>query len=350
MRIIHVIANMEIGGAQRLLADLLPIQSEKNEVSLLMMKPVSNQFTKQLSDAGVKLLTIDARYYYNPFNVFGLMKLTDGYDIVHVHLTPAVYVMALVSLLSKRRILLTEHSTNGRLRRLSIMRGIERWVYGRYGSVISISEQTQTALEKWLGKAVCKFTIIPNGVNVNKFSGGNHLDKNSLVMVSRFAKSKDQDTVIKAIPYLRNTIKVLFVGDGERLEYCRTLAENLGVLDRIEFLGMQDNIPSIIKNAYLGIQSSHWEGFGLSAVEMMATGMPVVASDVDGLKQVVEGAGVLFRTGDEKDLAEKIEKLLNDKVYYKGVAEACKDRSMMYSIQKMAEGYDKLYKEMLYEK
>ena len=78
MKIIHVIANMEIGGAQRLLADLLPIQSEKYEVALLMMKPVTNRFTNQLKEAGVKLLTINARHYYSPFNVFSLLKETEG--------------------------------------------------------------------------------------------------------------------------------------------------------------------------------------------------------------------------------------------------------------------------------
>lgn len=350
MKIIHVIANMEIGGAQRLLADLLPIQSEKYEVALLMMKPVTNRFTNQLKEAGVKLLTINARHYYSPFNVFSLLKETEGYDIVHVHLTPAMYGMALVSMFRKRRMLLTEHSTNGRIRGHSIMRGVERWIYGRYDSVISISEQTQTALKKWLRKEVCNFTVIPNGINIEKFRGGSHSDKDKLIMVSRFAQSKDQDTVIRAIPYLKDSIKVVFVGEGERLEPCKMLAEKLGVSERIEFLGAQDDVPTLLREAYIGIQSSRWEGFGLSAVEMMASGMPVVASDVDGLKQVVEGAGLLFKAGDERDLADKIEILLNDKFYYKKVSEACVQKAMTYSIQKMEEDYAKYYKEMMYDK
>lgn len=120
-------------------------------------------------------------------------------------------------------------------------------------------------------------------------------------MVARFAPSKDQATIIRALLLLDKDVRVRFVGDGETRPECERLAKELGVEDRVDFMGMQSKIPQLIAESYIGIQSSNWEGFGLTAVEMMACGKPVIATNVDGLKQVVEGTGLLFPVGDEKN-------------------------------------------------
>jgi glycosyltransferase involved in cell wall biosynthesis len=90
--------------------------------------------------------------------------------------------------------------------------------------------------------------------------------------------------------------------------------------------------------------SSHWEGFGLAAVEGMASGKPVIASDIDGLREVVSDAGVLFPHEDYQQLATEITKLTTDTDYYQIVATRCHTRALNFDISKMVEGYDKAYK------
>ena len=108
---------------------------------------------------------------------------------------------------------------------------------------------------------------------------------------------------------------------------------------------MRSDVPSLLKAADIFVMSSHFEGFGLAAVEGMAAGKPVIASNVEGLNEVVEGAGLLFTPCDEKDLAVSILRLSQDSGYYKKVADACKERSRLFDIRRMAESYTLLYQD-----
>lgn len=92
--------------------------------------------------------------------------------------------------------------------------------------------------------------------------------------------------------------------------------------------------------------SSHWEGFGLVAVEGMAVGKPVIASNVDGLKQVVEGYGLLFEDDDYKELASKIKKLESDKIFYNKISTLCCKRAQYFDITNMANRYMAVYHEV----
>ena len=114
-------------------------------------------------------------------------------------------------------------------------------------------------------------------------------------------------------------------------------------------MGSQTNVPSWLDRADVGIQSSHWEGFGLTAVEMMASGLPVVATDVDGLKQVVEGAGLLFPAGDARALAAHVVRLMNDQTYYARLQTASLQRAALYDISETVKQYVDVYKNCLSE-
>ena len=108
-------------------------------------------------------------------------------------------------------------------------------------------------------------------------------------------------------------------------------------------MGSRNDVPQILSQAYLVVQSSNWEGFGLCVVEAMATGVPVIASNIVGLKEVVEGAGVLFEAGNEQDLVRQINTLLNSESIYKNIALCCKKRAEAFSISKTAEEYMDVY-------
>ena len=124
------------------------------------------------------------------------------------------------------------------------------------------------------------------------------------------------------------------------------LVNELNLSDKIHFLGVRNDIPQLIKSSYIGIQSSNWEGFGLTAVELMAGGIPVVASNVEGLKQVVGGAGLLFERGNNKQLATIVNKLLSNQILYDDVKLKCMERSRKYDVITMVNKYLMVYKSL----
>lgn len=347
MRILHVIASLEIGGAQRLLVDLLPLQANSERVDLLVYEQVNNNFESSIEQAGIRIICLNEHNFHNPTIVLRLKKIFKKYDLVHAHLFPTIYWASLAARGEDVRLVYTEHSTSNSRRDKWYFRPVERFMYSRFDRIISISQQTQDSLTSWLGQCDERFVVINNGVNTRKFTSvTSSVIPKSLIMVSRFVSSKDQETVIRAMKRLENEVILYLVGDGENRARCEKLAKELGVSERVCFLGSRSDVPELVASSYIGIQSSNWEGFGLTAVELMAAGKPVVASDVDGLKQVVEGAGLIFKKGDSEDLAMKISHLINDCNYYDTVSKKCIERSLLYDIKTMAKKYNNTYYEL----
>lgn len=361
MKILYVIKDLDIGGAQRLVSELLPFIKQEHEVDLLLFQEEINLFSKKVHDAGIRVICQKASLK-NPISIWKLRKVIRQYDLVHVHLFPELYLSALAAWGTKVPLVFTEHSTSNRRRGKAYLRPLEKWMYHRYKRIITISQQTQDALMQWVQARLTdkRFVVIENGINTEAFRrvqksvdsqdndniGQEAKSVCQIIMVSRFVEAKDQETVIRAMKHLDDTFHLSFVGDGERMPVCQQLVKDMGMEERVSFLGRSADIPSLVCKADIGVQSSHWEGFGLTAVELMAAGLPVVATDVPGLKQVVENAGLLFDAGDDKQLAQHIKELATNKALYQDVSKRCLQRSAQYDISVTAHRYSQLYHEV----
>ena len=148
------------------------------------------------------------------------------------------------------------------------------------------------------------------------------------VMVAGFREAKDQDTLIRAIALLPAQYRLWLVGDGVRRAELESTITSAGVSERVSLLGIRSDVPQVLKSADVVVMSSHWEGLSLSNIEGMSSGRPFVASDVDGLREVIR-------------------RLHDDKAYYDEVADKCFQRAMMFDINKMVDGYESVYKELV---
>ena len=165
-----------------------------------------------------------------------------------------------------------------------------------------------------------------------------------VTMVAGFRYQKDQDTLIRAMRHLpKEEYELWLVGDGERRGELEVLVANLGLNDQVKFWGIRGDVPSLLKRSDVVVMSSHYEGLSLSNIEGMSVGKPFIASDVDGLYEMTNGAGLLFAHGDDKQLAELIQTLMGDCVFYKQIATQCLLRAKLFDISKMVDGYMKVY-------
>lgn len=277
------------------------------------------------------------------------------YDIVHTHNTsPQLFAAIAAKMLCSVALVTTEHNTSNRRRDWSwYPRWIDRWMYNQYSNVICISRQAEENLRVSIGKCRAEITTIYNGIDVESFHKGRSnpiLRQGSTrfvaVMVAGFRYQKDQDTLIKAFARLDNAkYELWLVGDGERRETLEKLVEELGLQSNVRFFGWRSNIAEILHTADAVVMSSHFEGLSLSNIEGMSVGKPFIASDVDGLREMTQGAGLLFPHGDDKALAEIIERLHNDQQLYQKVADACYQKAKQFDISKMVAQYDSIYKQ-----
>lgn len=356
MKILQVITSLSTGGAEKLVSELAPMLRDKgNQVDVCVFDGAETDFKQELVDKGIKVYSFGKHCnVYNPLFIFKLLKLMRNYDIVHTHNTAPQLFAAIGSVLCSVVLCTTEHTTSNRRRGLKWYVPIDKWMYSRYSKVISISDATTVALKKYVDIKSPVVTI-SNGIDLKEFSTAYAVSKSELgcregafllMMVAGFRYQKDQDTIIRAMRLLPENVQLCLVGDGVRKTQCESLAKSLGVADKVVFTGIRSDVPNVLKAADVVVMSSHYEGFGLAAVEGMAAGKPVVASDVAGLGDIVRNYGLLFPHSNYKALAAIIKKLSDDKENYKQVADKCWERAQMFDIQKMVDAYSDVYNEL----
>lgn len=359
MKILHVIDNMGMGGAQSLLVEMLPVQKQMgNDVLVLELKASEDRtLADKLQKSGIEVRALATiRTERNLKNIFEIIPYLKKYEIVHVHLFPANYWVAFAKILSfsNTPIITTEHSTNNKRRNLFIFKYIDTFIYSQYEEVIACADKAlETFNNRYKG---LKCISIPNGVNIAKYLKAEPYSKQELLgigkdtfvttMVARFNYPKRQDTLIEAIALLPKHHHAVFVGGittDEHLQEKMILAEKKGVKDRVHFLYIRSDVPRILKSSDAVLMSSEYEGLSLSSIEGMACGHPFIATNVNGLRDVVKGAGVLFECGNAMELADILRKLDSNKEYYDAITNSCLKRANEYDIHEVAEKYQQEY-------
>ncbi|GGK60495.1 MULTISPECIES: glycosyltransferase [Flavobacteriaceae] len=361
MKVLQVINSLNTGGAEKLLLETLPLYNKKGiAMDLLVLDGANYPFLKTLKKRQCcKIYSLTNKSIYNPFLIFKIIPYFKKYDVIHVHLFPALYWVAIAKVLSfsKAKIIYTEHNTTNSRRSSAIFGLVDKLIYKKYSKIVTIAKEVDLNLRSHLNFKPSKFKLINNGINLEKYNNVTPYPKNNffteydkiLLQVSSFTEQKDQATLIKSLTELPDHIKLLLVGEGELKPECEALVKKLQLTSRVQFLGVRMDVPQLLKTADIIILSSHHEGLSLSSIEGMASGKPFIASDVSGLTDVVKGAGLLFPVGDEKALAKHIRMLLNDENYYNQVAYACLERSKKYAIEMMVKKHIALYKTLVHK-
>lgn len=212
-----------------------------------------------------------------------------------------------------------------------------------------------------------KFRVIHNGIELERFQSSN--DPNLLkdrygvvrqecpviTCIANLRAVKGHEFLIKALHELKQAKKesvCLLVGDGALRGALEKLASNLGLSEDILFLGHQgrEKIPEILAITDIFVLPSLWEGMPGAAMEAMAQGVPVVATDVGGTPEVVlDGiTGYAVPIKDSAALAQKIEHLLEDTQLRKQMGQKGRKRiEEEFSLRKMTEQYETIYQELV---
>ena len=357
MKTLIVINNLEAGGAEKLIVESIPkFIQEGLDIEVLLFNKKSSVFLEQLEATNCPIHSLGIKSVYNPIIIFKLIPFFKNYGLVHVHLFPALYWVALANFFNKKKakLIYTEHSTNNKRRKL-YLKPFERFIYKQYSKIITISDDVDFEIKKHLGFKDGCFIKIFNGVNTTEYKLSKPLkekifngsEDKILIQVSRFDFPKDQKTVIKSLKYLPHNVKLILVGEGKLKKESKTYVDVLGLNDRVAFLGFRRDIPELLKSSDIIVLSSHYEGLSLSSIEALASGRPLIASDAPGISNIVGNAGILFPIGDHKILAAEVQKLLQDKDHYASIVKRSVEKAKKFDISNMILKYKKLYLDII---
>lgn len=224
-----------------------------------------------------------------------------------------------------------------------------------------------------------KICVIPPGVDLAQFSPRSKIeartelgmpqDQPLLLFVGRIEALKGIDTIIRAVSLLTSAhsladdLRVLIIGGdveedlellGTEMNRLRSLARELGVQDRIEFIGSrrQRELPAYYAAADVVAMPSYSESFGMVALEAMACARPVVASRVGGLTYLVQDGvtGFHVQEGDAGELAGRLEELMGNDVLCEQFGKNARLEAERYSWQRAANAVSDLYKDLATKK
>lgn len=353
MKVLQIVASLRVGGAEKLVCDLATsLNAAGVETDVAVFCDEKTIFSEELAKHGLNIMTIhpnDGMYSFD--RVMTLRKLLKEYDIVHTHTTPAQLAAAMASIGAECRLVTTEHSTNNRRRESKLWRPFDRLMYGRYDAIVGCSNETTESLRGYLPNLRSKLTTIFNGVDIEKIRKNvpcpeimqGMPGRTNMVMVGRMCYPKDQQTLVRTAPMMSENFHFWFAGDGSELSTCKALSKALGVADRCHFLGNRSDIAAILKAADIYVHSSQWEGLPLSILEAMAAGLPVIATDAKGIRDIVKGAGVLVPPSDPVSMADAIQGLDFDRI-----RTTCSERIKDYDLSAMTQKYIDLYNLILH--
>jgi N-acetyl-alpha-D-glucosaminyl L-malate synthase BshA len=202
--------------------------------------------------------------------------------------------------------------------------------------------------------------VIPNFVDTRKyyrhpkddlrphFACG---DEKIIVHVSNFRPVKRVPDVIRVFDQVQKKIpaRLILVGDGPERSQCELLSRELGLHDRIKFLGKQTDVIHVLSTADLFLMPSQSESFGLSALEAMACGVPVISSSVGGLPELqLHGkTGFIAEIGDIDRMARYSIDLLTSPTKHQLFAQAARERALEFDASKIVTQYEQYYQKII---
>jgi glycosyltransferase involved in cell wall biosynthesis len=353
--VVHVIPCPDGGGAELLVRELvnrLPSYGVESR-AIYFWNPRGGD----LGSGGIDLKGRGPRDWRTVFRLRKVLKqhlVGDKPLIVHSHLTWPLYFLPAALSGMAVPMFYTEHSTNNKRRDYRWLQPLERLVYRRYKKIICISQGAELSLDAWLGGgSLCDRTeVVPNGARQFPFfvrSTPRERRGVNLVSVGSLVPHKGFDVAIRAVASLGDVVeRYTIVGEGPERTNLESLSHDLGVSDKVSLSGYVDDVKPYLYDADLALVPSRWEGFSLVAIEALSTGLPVVASDVVGMREVLSGCPsiCLAKPEDPKALANVISYALNNLVGDKKVAREAREHANKYGIELMVESYANLYKQM----
>jgi L-malate glycosyltransferase len=244
--------------------------------------------------------------------------------------------------IGNRREILTGDKSPAKLR-------TQRLAYCAAHAVVANSSAARDQLERE-GVRADKLRLITNGLDARRFVPVTpRRDIRRIVMVANLRPEKGQDTLLAAAPRILARYpdaSFTFVGDGPRRQALETLTRALGITERVRFVGESRDVAPILAGHDLFVLPSRSEAFPNALIEAMATGLPVVATDVGGIPEVVRPGvnGQLVSPDDDQGLADAVLALMDDPAAAAALGRAARaDVERHYTIDRMVERFEELY-------
>jgi glycosyltransferase involved in cell wall biosynthesis len=358
LRVAHVISTPSgVGGAERMLSDLLSHATHPRQTTTVL-----NPFALDPDDPAARELYAPASYEACrgaswrelPALRRWLANRLERFDpdIVHAHLFHASVLVASLPRPGHARLVLSHqhgdhfHASGARLGEL-----LDRVAGRRFDHVVGCSQSVEDYLLYRYGYPPGRVSHVHNGWSGEPHERRPDPGRHDVICVARLRAQKNHATLIDAHARVRAQVpdaRLLLAGDGAEREAIRAHTRRLGLDGSVELLGSVDDVWPLLARAHVFVLPSLYEPLGIAVLEAMAAGLPVVASSVGGLREIVEDdvTGYLVPAGDAGALADRVTRLLQDPKLATQMGERGRQAAANYRVERSVERYERLYERL----
>jgi len=364
LRICQLITELAPAGAEQCVYELARrLDRQRFDVRVVALRggAVADWLTRE----GIPVTLLNVRGRWDAGKLFHLARMLrrEQIDILHTHLFHADFAGRLAAgLAGVPHVVHTVHTAEMRPRRGEFT--FARLAAGRCERIVAVSASAAEHHSRMSGLGRSRYTVIPNGVDAAAYQRDEQRreqlrrewgigERPLAAYVGRLGEEKGVDTLLAAWRELYGcgrAVDLVIAGDGElRGMVERFLAEPAAA--GVRMLGFTDDVRGVLSAADLLVMPSHWEGFGLAAAEAMAAGLPVVATDVPGLREVVADGqtGLLVSPGEAAAVADAVMQLADDPAMRRRMGElGCARVIEHFSIDATIATHERLYAEVVH--
>lgn len=371
-KVLHILGDSKFGGDSVLVLALgLAAQQQGYEVDVLATHSVFQEAIRR-QGLGVVDLDVIRRQVRPVWDMRGILRLTRflkkaEYSLVHTHTSKAGVAGRLAARRARVPAIVHTvhgfafHEQSGRLHS-ALYQGAERLAARWCDKIVTVSSFHRSwALRAKIGSPG-QVIDIPNGLPPGRVEASRSRDEvraelgvtDQFVIIStgRLAQQKGLEYLVRAIPLVTDTlpITVLLAGDGELRSDLQYLVSDLGLDERVRFLGFREDIGDLLAAADVVVLPSLWEGLSISLLEAMAAGKPTITTSIGSNIEVTNNgeAAYLVPSQDSTALANALRTLANDTQMREALGVRAQQRQMEhYTMDRMSSSYLDLYKSLL---
>lgn len=344
-----------VGGAERVLEALVQGGDQRGWDQLVL-----NPFAR--ADGGLAEILGPARYVVLPatrvshlpgmIRIFRERLADYAGDLIHAHLFHAIVLSGLSAPRRYRSVLSQQHGDHLVRQGRKVEATLDRVATGRFDRVVASSNAVRRFLVDGYRIPDEKIVTIHNGWQGTPASNpSTRYPHTTIGSVGNLRDEKGHATLIEAFADVRSSheARLLLVGDGPLRSALEQQATDLGVRDDVEFTGAVADVWPYLEQMDIFVLPSKHEALGIAALEAMAAGVPVVASDVGGIPEIVENdrTGLLVPPQDPRALAERIERLLTHPELAETFRVAARRSVESHRMGAMVDRYFDLYESLL---
>jgi glycosyltransferase involved in cell wall biosynthesis len=354
IKVIQIVPQFGLAGAEIMVENLtVTLVKDNFDVCVVSLYDYHSAITERLENQNISVYYLGKKKGPDVKIIYRLYRLLkkEHPNVVHTHLYSMPYVIP-AAILAKIPVRIHTIHNIAKKEVGSFQRRINKFFY-KYCKVIpvSISPLVKKTIVEEYGFLDNQVPMIYNGIDLKKcIPKQEYSNKNGIINIlhiGRFAEQKNHIGLIESFKIVHdnapNTVLNL-IGTGTLEKEVKNKVRELNLDPCVKFLGLQSNVYPYLNEADIFVLPSLWEGMPITLIEAMATGLPIVATKVGGVSDIIENnvTGLLVDTNIEQ-IAGALLKLIKDKEMREKMGKAAKVASKRFSAQKMARKYAKLY-------